>query len=366
MKVVCYYTNWSQYRPDGAKFFPEDIDVTLCTHVIFAFAKIDNGILAPFEWNDESTDWNKGLMKTEKPNLRVLLAVGGWNMGSQPFSQMVVSRENRHKFNEHAVLFLRKWGFDGLDVDWEYPGARGSTTRDKELYTLLMQELRAAFEEEVALSGRERLILAAAVSAGKKVIDGAYDVPSLVKCVDFLNLMAYDLHGSWEKVTGINSPLKARQGAVGEEAQLCQDWAVNYWISKGCPAEKLVLGCAMYGRTFTLKDPKNHGILAPASGAGMAGKFTREAGFLSYYEVREDMHMYMQSRREQEACYAFKEDQWVGFDDVNSINKKVDYIRAEGLGGAMVWSWDLDDFSGNLLGGRRCPLLRALHERLLQ
>lgn len=59
-KVVCYYTNWSQYRNDKAKFFPENIDVTLCTHLVYAFAKISDGVLAPFEWNDDSTPWSKG------------------------------------------------------------------------------------------------------------------------------------------------------------------------------------------------------------------------------------------------------------------------------------------------------------------
>ena len=66
---------------------------------------------------------------------------------------------------------------------------------------------------------------------------------------------------------------------------ITKDWAVRYWLSKGCPADKLVLGCAMYGRTFTLKDPVQQGLGAPATGAGQAGEFTRAQGFLSYYEV---------------------------------------------------------------------------------
>ena len=61
-RVVCYYTNWSQYRPDGGKFFPEDIDVNLCTHVVFAFAKITDNSLEAIEWNDEDTEWSKGLI----------------------------------------------------------------------------------------------------------------------------------------------------------------------------------------------------------------------------------------------------------------------------------------------------------------
>jgi chitinase len=59
-KVVCYYTNWSQYRPEGGKFFPENVDASLCTHVIFSFAKLEGNQLAPFEWNDDDTDWSRG------------------------------------------------------------------------------------------------------------------------------------------------------------------------------------------------------------------------------------------------------------------------------------------------------------------
>ena len=60
-RVVCYYTNWAQYRGEGAKFYPENIDPHLCTHIIYSFAKLDsNGNLAAYEWNDESVPWSKG------------------------------------------------------------------------------------------------------------------------------------------------------------------------------------------------------------------------------------------------------------------------------------------------------------------
>ena len=64
-----------------------------------------------------------------------------------------------------------------------------------------------------------------------------------------------------------------------------QDWAANYWVQSGCPKHKLVIGMGLYGRTFTLKDPYQNGLMAPVKGAGKAGKYTREKGFLAYYEV---------------------------------------------------------------------------------
>lgn len=83
-KIVCYYTNWAQYRPKPGIYFPEDIDPSLCTHIIFAFGKInDNSELQAFEWNDESTDWAPGMykrtidLKKKNKDLKVLIAVGG-------------------------------------------------------------------------------------------------------------------------------------------------------------------------------------------------------------------------------------------------------------------------------------------------
>ena len=82
-RLVCYHTNWSQYRPGTQKFFPDNIDPSLCTHIIYSFAKFTNYELAAYEWNDENMDWSKGLyqktidLKLKNPSLKVLLAVGG-------------------------------------------------------------------------------------------------------------------------------------------------------------------------------------------------------------------------------------------------------------------------------------------------
>ena len=104
-----------------ARFLPENIDPTLCTHIIYAFAKINDAMqLASFEWNDESTQWHSGMyqkvinLKTQNPNLKVLLAVGGWNHGGLPFSNMVRNETSRKAFVSGAVKFLVEQGFDGL------------------------------------------------------------------------------------------------------------------------------------------------------------------------------------------------------------------------------------------------------------
>lgn len=104
---VCYYTNWAQYRPSEAKFFPEDIDPFLCTHIIYSFAKIDAGNrIAMFEWNDNDMYVRFNNLKRQNPRLKTLLAVGGWNHESgavSPFSRMVSTAANRNVFVNSVI-----------------------------------------------------------------------------------------------------------------------------------------------------------------------------------------------------------------------------------------------------------------------
>jgi len=367
-KVVCYYTNWAQYRNGAAKFFPEDVDGSLCSHIVYAFAKLEGPKLTPFEWNDVK-DWGKGMyermmdQKTAHPNLKVLLAVGGWNMGSAPFTAVVDTAATRKAFIDYAIQFLRLHKFDGLDMDWEYPANRGSPPGDKRKFSLLMEELKAAFAAEASSSGNERLLLTAAVAAGEKTALSAYEVSRVCAASDFINLMSYDLHGSWESTTGHNSPLYARTGV---DPALNVDYAVKLWLKEGCPKNKLVMGMPTYGRSFRLSNPSQNGLGAPAKGAGTAGPQTREAGFLSYYEVCNKIKSGWTSTFNSviQSPYAYQGDQWVGYDNVKSIGIKSQYIKDTGLAGGMIWALDLDDFKGLHCGQGKYPLLSKINEVL--
>ncbi|CAG5126059.1 unnamed protein product [Candidula unifasciata] len=364
-RVVCYFTNWAQYRPtDDTKYFPTDIDPKLCTHIIYAFAKLTGNKLAAFEWNDESTDWSAGnyekatSLKNSNPGLKVLIAVGGWNLGSDPFHQMVNSAASRNEFVTSTIQFLRKNKFDGLDLDWEYPGARGSPADDKHKFTLLVQELRNAFNQES--SNSNRLLLTAAAAAGKSNIDNAYEIPAVSANLDWINLMTYDLHGGWETVTGHNSPLYKGAQDSGDNAMLNVDWSANYWAQQGAPKDKIVVGMPLYGRSFTLTSSAN-GVGAPAS-PGTAGTYTREAGYLAYYEICEIIGKgaTLNNIADQHVPYLVAGNQWVGYDTENSLREKVRYVRDNGFGGAMVWALDLDDFKGHFCGKGKYPLLSAI------
>ncbi|KAK9501597.1 hypothetical protein O3M35_012294 [Rhynocoris fuscipes] len=366
-KVVCYFTNWAWYRQGKGKYLPEDIDSDLCTHILYGFAVLDFSnliIKAHDSWADFDNHFYERVVKFRRKGVKVLLALGGWNdSAGDKYSRLVNDPNARRKFIEHAVEFLLKYKFDGLDLDWEYPkcwqtNCNQGKDSDKEAFGKWVTELKQAFR-------KHNLLLSAAVSPSKTVIDAGYDLKAMAENLDWISVMTYDYHGQWDKKTGHVAPMYEHPD--DDFYYFNMNYSINYWIDGGVPRRKLVLGMPMYGQGFTLADPNNHGLNAPAPRPAEAGEFTRAAGFLAYYEICDKIQnrgwKVVKDEEGRMGPYAYKGDQWVGFDDQETIKRKSEYIRQMDLGGGMIWALDLDDFR-NTCGQGKHPLLSTIAKTL--
>ncbi|XP_039153421.1 mucin-5AC isoform X10 [Drosophila simulans] len=376
-RVVCYYTNWSVYRPGTAKFNPQNINPYLCTHLVYAFGGFtkDNQ-MKPF---DKYQDIEQGGyakftgLKTYNKQLKTMIAIGGWNEASSRFSPLVASNERRQQFIKNILKFLRQNHFDGIDLDWEYPAHReGGKSRDRDNYAQFVQELRAEFEREAEKTGRTRLLLTMAVPAGIEYIDKGYDVPKLNKYLDWFNVLTYDFHSSHEPSVNHHAPLYSLEedSEYNYDAELNIDYSIKYYLKAGADRDKLVLGIPTYGRSYTLINEESTELGAPAEGPGEQGDATREKGYLAYYEICQTLKddpewTVVQPNANVMGPYAYRRNQWVGYDDEAIVRKKAEYVVAQGLGGIMFWAIDNDDFRGTC-NGKPYPLIEAAKEAMVE
>ncbi|XP_046455808.1 acidic mammalian chitinase-like isoform X1 [Daphnia pulex] len=351
--MVCYYGSWAVYRPGNGKFDVEQIDPFLCTHIIYGFTGLgtDNTMIPLDPWNDLYDNWGKGAflrftgLKQQNPNLKALIAIGGWNEGSEKYSRMVSDPAKRATFVNSVVNFIKKYNFDGLDFDWEYPANRGGLPSDKQNYISMIRELKNAFTPYGWL-------LTAAVSPGKSTIDSAYDIPALAGILDQVHVMNYDYHGSWETYTGLNAPLYANPNydLTMDNQFLNANWTIYYWLSNGVPPSKIIMGMPLYGRGFQLDNSAKNGFYASAANPIPAGPYTQQAGTWGYNEICEKFKADGTWTVVRDSCYqtpyAYKNNLWIGYDDEQSLRNKGKYIAAMNLGGALTWSIETDDFRG--------------------
>ncbi|XP_059166140.1 acidic mammalian chitinase-like [Physella acuta] len=359
--VVCYFSNWAQYRPGSGMMFAKNINPYYCSHVIFAFAQLSGNTIVPYEYNDDTSDgqWQmlRALKKTN-PSLKTLLAVGGYSHGPIRFYSMASTSANRLQFINSAISLLRYFGFDGIDLDWEYPGDISAS--DKVYFTALIQEMRDAFEKEATLSGQPRLLMSAALPAGISKAAYGYNVTALDAYLDILNIMSYDYHGVWETYTGLASPMYSFDGLNVFDS-------VNWYVNNGARASKIHVGLSFFARTWTLSNPSNNYLGAYAIGGGTNGTYTRTAGILSYYEVCSLLRSgyTVQTDPIGQVKYAYMDNQWVTYEDRETLDVKLQWILSNNFGGAMVWALDMDDFTGQFCYQNSWPLMSLVSSKVL-
>jgi chitinase len=397
-KRVGYFTQWGVY---GRNFQVKDLDTSgqaaKLSHINYAFGNV-NAEGTCFTGNvageaDAWADYARPLdaagsvdgvadtaeqplagnfnqlreLKAKHPGLKVLISLGGWSWSTN-FSDAARTAASRKALVSSCLdLYIKgnlpvdgtRGGagaaaglFDGVDIDWEWPGSAGDTDtvfrpEDKKNFTALVHEFRTQLDAYAKSQATHKAKpkhydLSAFVPAAPAKIDAGFDVPKIMRDFDFVNLQGYDFHVSGEKTTSQQSALYAPRG------DFSVDQTVRDWERRGAPARKLVVGLPFYGQGWTGVTGGGDGIgrpaAAPAPGVWAPGsedyKVLKGLAAAGTYQVHRDV--------KNGSAWLFDGTTLWTYDDPQVLRTKTAYIRDKGLGGAMVWSMDGDTANGEL------------------
>ncbi len=354
-RIVGYYPAWSNPTRDG---LASDLPGDQLTHIIYAFGNIDPKAYTCV-YGDESVDkfHFKSLrqLKQKYPHLKVLIAIGG-AAHSGDFSDMAADDQLRQKFVKSCLdLYMGTYPeiFDGIDMDWEFPGVGdGTRSADKQNFTLLMKEFRRQLDE-LGKQKKRSYLLTAAVPAGLWLVQN-YELKELSPLLDWFNLMTYDFSGAWSTATNFTAPLyQAKEDPFPDNNV---DATVQAYLKAGVLPHKITLGIPFYGRGWTTATTANQGLYQNLARGKVSGTAYTYQNLVDNFIGKNDFVRYWNYGAKVPWLYNPAERIFITYEDPDSIGYKADYVAEHYLGGAMIWHLTSDDGT----------LLKTLYERLMQ
>ncbi|GJC80081.1 endochitinase 42 [Colletotrichum liriopes] len=340
---VLYFTNWLR-GVYGANYQPADIPADKVTHLLYSFADIaaDGEVqrISSDPWSDTQRQYPgdsnqagnaygciKQLYALKKQNrkLKLVLSIGGWTW-SPKFVPVAATEAGRQRFATSAIKLMHDWGFDGIDIDWEYP----TNAQEAANFVALLKTCREELDRHAAqYAPGYHFALTIACPAGPTHYQ-RMDLRGMDPYVDAWHLMAYDYAGSWDTTTGHQANLFP-DPSNPEATKFSTEAALAYYLGQGIRSDKIVLGLPLYGRSFLNTD----GIGKPYSGLGQG---SIEQGVWHYKVLPRPgaVEVFDQTAG---ALYSYDAGsrELVTYDNVQSANLKADYLLSKGLGGAVFW-----------------------------
>ena len=354
-EVIGYYPSWKWNSRNGL-VTPARLPYEKLTIINYAFfvPMSDGGISGKDTIGD-------GLYLRSRPSItelahqhsvRVMLSLGGWE-DSDNFPVVASTPPLRAAFAHSCAEAIRIYAFDGIDIDWEYPGYADhkGTAADKENFTALLQTLRDSLTAMSVSEGR-RYLLTAAISSGTGGL--AYiDINRVAEILDQLNIMTYDFYGPWSPLSNHNSPLYPAPGA---DTTRCVDAAFRLLHETlGVPASKINLGVPFYGHTYTACSTLN----APHHGADTV-HFSKFGAF--YYDIIRVLDKCARHWDDRAKVPYLVNTSWnllISYDDEQSIRAKAQYVLDNKVHGLIIW-----EITGDFLPDGSTPLLNSLDDVL--
>ncbi|CAG8962203.1 hypothetical protein HYFRA_00005255 [Hymenoscyphus fraxineus] len=333
-KVAYWQSGNVRYRGCD-KVYPSQIDTTGLTHLVFAFLFIDPKTfkVTPVENADIPLYTDFTALKTR--HMQTWIAVGGSAL-SDPgptfttFSDMASTPENRAAFIASLCDFMEKYGFQGVDLDWETPtlSYRGGKQADFSNIVTLVKEMRAVFGRKFGLS--------IAIPTDFYGLS-TFDLVAMQPSVDFFNFMAYDIHGSWE-ANRLGAQVRTQASILDINTNI-----VPLWFD-GVEPDKVNLGIPYYGRGYTLSNRSCTDINCPYSGPNRGGACSQSDGILTLKEIQDLIKQKNLTPKLipdiMQKTIVYDGDQWMGYDDAETIALKLKWADEHCLGGTVAWSSD--------------------------